>query len=81
MGVGFEGSVTDPDDLTALIEAAHERYGRIDAVVDDETKDGIPMGRTKTTEIADTIGYLLSPAASYGTGQNVRVDDRFTSAV
>ena len=34
-GVGFEGSVTEPDDLEALTEAAVERYGRIDAVVNN----------------------------------------------
>jgi len=34
-GVGFEGSVTDSDDLAALVDAAHERYGRIDAVVNN----------------------------------------------
>jgi NAD(P)-dependent dehydrogenase (short-subunit alcohol dehydrogenase family) len=34
-GVGFEGSVTDTDDLAALVEAARERYGRIDAVVNN----------------------------------------------
>ncbi|ODR83164.1 oxidoreductase, partial [Haladaptatus sp. W1] len=34
-GVGFEGSVTDTDDLAALVEAATERYGRIDALVNN----------------------------------------------
>jgi len=34
-GDGYEGSVTDPDDLTALVETTHERYGRIDAVVNN----------------------------------------------
>ena len=34
-GVGFEGSVTEPDDLAALVEAATDRYGRIDAVVNN----------------------------------------------
>jgi NAD(P)-dependent dehydrogenase (short-subunit alcohol dehydrogenase family) len=34
-GVGFEGSVTDPDDLAALVEATRDRYGRIDAVVNN----------------------------------------------
>ncbi len=34
-GVGFEGSVTNPDDLTALADAAQERYGCIDAVVNN----------------------------------------------
>jgi NAD(P)-dependent dehydrogenase (short-subunit alcohol dehydrogenase family) len=34
-GDGFEGSVTDPDDLAALVETTDERYGRIDAVVNN----------------------------------------------
>jgi len=34
-GDGFEGSVTDPDDLAALVETTVERYGRIDAVVNN----------------------------------------------
>ncbi|MCO8252975.1 SDR family oxidoreductase [Haladaptatus sp. AB618] len=186
-GVGFEGSVTDPDDLDALVTAATERYGRIDALVnntghpatgdlldisdeewhdgvdlvllnavrtarlvtpvmreegggaivnistfsafepstefpvssvlraalgsftklyadrfasddirmnavlpgfvdsyevDDEMRAKIPMGRpAKTEEIADTVAYLVSPAASYVTGQNVRVDGGLTGSV
>ncbi|WP_066415836.1 SDR family oxidoreductase [Halorubrum aethiopicum] len=34
-GDGYEGSVTEPDDLAALVETTHERYGRIDAVVNN----------------------------------------------
>ena len=34
-GVGFEGDVTNPDDLAALVEAAHEQYGRVDTVVNN----------------------------------------------
>ena len=34
-GDGFEGSVTEPDDLAALVETTEERYGRIDAVVNN----------------------------------------------
>lgn len=50
--------------------------------VDDETRAKIPMGRpAKTEEIADTVAYLVSPAASYVTGQNVRVDGGLTGSV
>lgn len=34
-GDGFTGSVTEPDDLAALVETTHERYGRIDALVNN----------------------------------------------
>jgi NAD(P)-dependent dehydrogenase (short-subunit alcohol dehydrogenase family) len=186
-GDGFEGSVTEPDDLAALVETTVERYGRIDAVVnntghpatgdlldisdeewhegldlvllntvrmarlvtpvmaeqgsgaivnistfsafepssdfpvssvlraglgsftklyadqyapegirmntvqpgfvdsyevDEETRAQIPMGRpARTAEIADTVAYLLSPAASYLTGQNIRVDGGLTESL
>jgi NAD(P)-dependent dehydrogenase (short-subunit alcohol dehydrogenase family) len=186
-GDGFEGSVTDPDDLASLVETTVERYGRIDAVVnntghpptgdlleisdeewhegldlvllnvvrmarlvtpimvdqgrgsivnistfsafepssefpvssvlraglggftklyadghaangirmntvqpgfvdsydvDAETRARIPMGRpARTAEIADAVAYLLSPASSYITGQNIRVDGGLTAAV
>jgi NAD(P)-dependent dehydrogenase (short-subunit alcohol dehydrogenase family) len=186
-GVGFAGDVTDPADLEALVEAATERYGRVDAVVnntghpatgelleiedeqwhegldlvllnavrmarlvtpvmaegkggaivnvstfsayepsldfpvssvlraglgaftklyadryagegirmnavlpgfadsyevDDATREEIPMGRpARTAEIADAVAYLCSPAASYVTGQNIRVDGGLTRSV
>ena len=34
-GLAHRGSVTVPDDLRALVDRTHERYGRIDAVVNN----------------------------------------------
>jgi NAD(P)-dependent dehydrogenase (short-subunit alcohol dehydrogenase family) len=42
----------------------------------------IPMGRyAKVAELSDTIAFLLSDAAGYITGQNLRVDGGLTAAV
>jgi NAD(P)-dependent dehydrogenase (short-subunit alcohol dehydrogenase family) len=73
-GVGFEGSVTDPDDLSALVEAAHEEYGRIDAVVnntghpatgdllditDEEWHDGLDLVLLNAIRIARLVTPIM----------------------
>ncbi len=48
----------------------------------DERRDSVPMGRYgKAEEIAATIAFLLSDAAGYITGQNIKVDGGVTRSV
>lgn len=47
-----------------------------------QREDRIPMGRLgQPSELADTIVYLASPAASYVTGQNVNCDGGLSQAL
>ena len=57
--------------------------GFIDSLPEkSEFRDWIPMGRYGTTEeIAATAVFLLSDAARYITGQNIRVDGGITRSV
>lgn len=50
--------------------------GWIDSLPEvDERRESMPMGRYGTSEeVASTIAFLLSEAAGYITGQNIRVD-------
>ena len=49
-GVGFEGSVTEEDDLRALVDGALDAFGRVDAVVNST---GHPPTGDEVLEIAD----------------------------
>lgn len=49
-GVGFEGSVTEEDDLRALVDVALDAFGRVDAVVNST---GHPPTGDEVLEIAD----------------------------
>ena len=57
--------------------------GYIDSLAEkEERKAKIPMGRYgRVAEVADTAAFLLSDAAGYITGQNLRVDGGLTRGV
>ncbi|MFC7021227.1 MULTISPECIES: SDR family oxidoreductase [Haloarcula] len=84
-GDGFEGSVTDPADLAALVETTAERYGRIDAVVnntghpatgdlleitDEEWHEGLDLVLLNTVRMARLVTPIM---ADQGHGSIVNI--------
>ena len=48
----------------------------------EERRQSVPMRRYGSSEeVAATIAFLLSPAAAYITGQNIRIDGGVTRSV
>jgi NAD(P)-dependent dehydrogenase (short-subunit alcohol dehydrogenase family) len=73
-GDRFKGSVTDPADLAALVETTYERYGRIDAVVnntghppsgellnisDEEWHEGLDLVLLNTVRMARLVTPIM----------------------
>ncbi|WP_413288268.1 SDR family oxidoreductase [Bdellovibrio sp. HCB337] len=60
---------------TSLAEAAAQQKKTTVQEIENQWKEAIPMRRIgEPSEIAETIGFLVSPAASYITGINLPVD-------
>ncbi len=73
-GLGMQGSVTNPDDLQKLVDVTVERYGRIDAVVnntghppkgdlleisDDDWHDGLDMVMMNVVRMARIVTPIM----------------------
>ena len=91
-GDGFEGSVTDPDDLAGLVETTTEQYGRIDAVVnntghpatgdlldipDDDWYDGLDLVLLNTIRMARLVTPIMEEQEAGGAFVNISTFSAF----
>ncbi|HEX5002541.1 MAG TPA: SDR family oxidoreductase [Bacteroidia bacterium] len=68
--------------LSTLIDAKSIKTGKATDLLEAEMIREIPMGRfAKPEEIAEAVGFLVSPAAAYITGINVPVDGGRTACL
>ncbi len=73
---------TRTDRLMELAKQSAERTGTSAQAIEEQWLKAVPMGRFgEATELAETIAFLASPAASYITGQSLAVDGGRTGSI